>query len=445
MQILCPNCREALTLPHELLRKGVARTACPSCNFPFVARLGTPATDGSARRDPTLPIYLEGVTSSAANVEAAGEIGVKLPAMMPADTRTRVVLDDSLKLEIESVRGRRGDPSTPGWIAATTATMQPTTPSPSLLAETTDVRGDPTDPAVLPLDKLATDVSSHPDTLGPVEASPAPESAEYEALNPVRPLADRTKAVSATLTEPAGLSPSAARPLQLSPTAPAAGQVDPRSTTMRFPPGMDTSAPPDSLAPPPLSDPRAGSVARGIGLVVSVVVFGSIVFGLFVLSRNDWSLDPSRLDIMLDRALHGTSDPLPRELANLETSQPIVDLTKLADDRPVVTAEGVVKNTGSTVRRFIYLRAEIRQRDRVIASAEAPAGNLFRRAELGRLTKTTLASLINPAGRQGRNAKVEPGESVAYMVVFTDLPAGFVLAEHEVVARVSKAELNEGP
>jgi hypothetical protein len=75
------------------------------------------------------------------------------------------------------------------------------------------------------------------------------------------------------------------------------------------------------------------------------------------------------------------------------------------------------------------------------AKAEAPAGNVFSAEQLANLTKTSLASRWNPAGSDGKNAKLEPGQVEAYMVVLTDLPPDYSRATYSVAVTVSQAEL----
>ncbi len=76
---------------------------------------------------------------------------------------------------------------------------------------------------------------------------------------------------------------------------------------------------------------------------------------------------------------------------------------------------------------------------------EAPAGNVFSREQLSKLTKNKLAAKLNPAGRDGRNAKLEAGQSVAYMVVITTIPANYGPNKHTFSAEISQAELLHGP
>lgn len=412
MQIDCPNCKAPIQLPPKLMQVGVDRLSCEQCNFTFVARLGRPSTAEKHERDASLPIFLEGVKSSAAGQQTAGEIGTSRPAFIPADTKTTVVVDPDLKTEIEDYRSTNTAPkaeTNSGWVTASTERTEVEQRQPGLRNLQTEPMSDDSPEDVTERHEIAFD-------------------------------AHATNALHGVSTERTGSSSPAALLAHNIPAQPVAVLRNPRlspvsnaeSTVLN-----DFGA--SFVAQPPSHSSRA---ARAVGLLVSVVVLSTTLLALFVLYRNDWSFEISEFDQMVARAFSKQQPrALPPELAQLEVSKPIAELTYLKDGQPVVTAEGVVKNVGTQTRRFIYLRASIMRSQHVIATEEAPAGNLFNRSELSQLTKRRLQATLNPAGRQGRNARVEPGESVAYMVVITGLPPGFDLSQHKVVAEVSQAEM----
>jgi hypothetical protein len=181
---------------------------------------------------------------------------------------------------------------------------------------------------------------------------------------------------------------------------------------------------------------------------MTIVLVAGIGFSFFVLYKNDWSLDLANVGVMVDRAFGGGTSRASGDetLRGLEVSVPIVSEAELSDGTRVLTAEGLVKNNDTRARKFIYVRASLKDgHDRTVARAEAPAGNVFSKTRLAQLSPTKLRSSMNPAGRDGRNAKLEPGETVAYMVVFTAVPHDYSATEHEVEATVSEAELYAGP
>ncbi|MBW2530492.1 MAG: DUF3426 domain-containing protein, partial [Deltaproteobacteria bacterium] len=165
----------------------------------------------------------------------------------------------------------------------------------------------------------------------------------------------------------------------------------------------------------------------------------------------DWSLDVADLGGMFDRAFGGGEQrvDVPDELRGLEVDQPdrpIVEQAKLSDGTPVLTVQGVVKNNDTRTRRFVYVKVTLLDNHgRKVTSVEAPAGNVLSAAQLAELSSRRLRSSINPAGRDGSNARLEPGQSVAYMVVITTVPHDYSPTEHSVRAEVSQAELFLGP
>lgn len=444
MQISCPNCKAPLELPPGLLKTGVARVSCARCLFAFVARLGSPAALEKLDRDPTLPIYLEGVKSSSAKSETAGEIGAATPAFIPADTKTTIVIDPALEQDIAEHRS--------GWISAPTEESVIDSETAALLG----LRTRPMDPDddSLAASATETEVAMMPPL--PPDASSEDTAradlASFECYAPIdspvrtgHPLAAGHAPLGAGGTAPSGGRPAfapgkplaaAERPFPAAIPAPAAARLPPIGD-------HDPTLAQDFRRFQP-AHPLQSKPVRVLSMLVTLVVFSCIGFALFVLYQNDWSFDLSNFDKMLSRALGEPAEALPPEIDKLEVSLPIADLTRLAGGEPVVTAEGVIKNVGTKTRRFIYVRAQIKRGSRVVASAEAPAGNLFKRAELAQLTRKQLHASLNPAGQQGRNARIEPGESVAYMVVIWDLPPDFLLSEHEIVADVSQAEIYEG-
>jgi hypothetical protein len=459
MQIDCPNCKAPISLPPKLMQIGVARLDCARCAFTFVARLGSPSSSDREDRNPDLPIYLEGVKSSSAAQETAGEIGPRRPAFIPADTRTTVVIDGELKREIE--RHRTSEQGITGsharqWVSAATDRTQLPRPAAGLedmqtLTSADESEGERTaespisaDSSPLPPVETEPDNAGQPSTAARNTRS---ESAEFECYAPVdSPLRSASLAplpqANATPRTRAAVGTISTSPM--APTSAPAANLDVYSATAPTFATGDQTLPHEFDAAFPAHRATPGRALRVLGMLISISIFACIVLALFVMARNDWSFDLSNLDRMLAHAFSGEAiEELPPEIAQLEVSSPIAELTQLKDNVPVVTAEGVVKNVGTRTRRFIYLRASVKRNRHVIAIEEAPAGNLFSRAELAQLTKRRLQASLNPAGRQGRNARVAPGESVAYMVVITGLPNGFDLSQHRVVAEVSQAELTD--
>jgi hypothetical protein len=195
-----------------------------------------------------------------------------------------------------------------------------------------------------------------------------------------------------------------------------------------------------------LSPPRPGGATKAIGFLMLLVFLVGGPFLLFVLYRNDWSLDLANFGTMVQRAFGSQAPkrPASRELRGLELTppEPIVAEAKLSTGERALLVQGVVKNNDTRTRRFIYVRVWLLDaRGQKVLSAEAPAGNLFSKEQLAGLDRTSIQSHLNPGGSDGRNQRVEPGQTVAYMVVLSGLPPGFSLAEYTATAEVSQAEL----
>jgi hypothetical protein len=128
-------------------------------------------------------------------------------------------------------------------------------------------------------------------------------------------------------------------------------------------------------------------------------------------------------------------------MRGLEVTKPVVRRTLLKDQRPVLTATGLVHNKGTSAKRYIYVRASLMEGRHTRATGEAPADNVFKDAQLRELSSARLPSKLNPGGFLGRNGKIGPGQSVAYMVVLTNIPRDYNIEDFQVKASISRAEL----
>jgi hypothetical protein len=168
----------------------------------------------------------------------------------------------------------------------------------------------------------------------------------------------------------------------------------------------------------------------------------SVAIFLFMLAKNDWSMGQ----------LFGNPPPPQHrgdELRGLKVDQPdspITERAKLSSGEQVLAVQGVVSNDDHLPRMYVYVRVTLKDaHGRSVTTAESPAGNIFSKEQLATMSKSQLASTINPAGRDGRNAKLVGGQTVAYMVVITNLPRDYSSSKYSVHAQVSKAELYDGP
>ena len=166
------------------------------------------------------------------------------------------------------------------------------------------------------------------------------------------------------------------------------------------------------------------------------------LFFFFVLIRNDWSLDVAHLDTMLNRAFGLESDkPATDELRGLLVSLPVIKAARLSSGDAVIMAQGLVKNNDTRPRRFIYVKVTISRHGTDVASSSAPAANIFTSEQLAKMTKAGMLGRIVSRGQDGSNARLEPGQSVDYMVVITKVPPDFSPTRYSAEARVTEAEV----
>ena len=472
MNVPCPKCQVAFQVPDEVMTRGVAHVTCQKCSFKFVIRLGDP---GNATRPeeppPGAPLELgEGVKTSGAASSASGEIGAARPRFIAAQTSTSIRVDPGFAEEINQIAaGQTPLAARPTPLDPTPVQPAPAEPTPAepLAAQPTATEPaerstvePPTEPGE-PLAQTPTEVEPSPE--GTVE--PSPEGAPSpEGTAPVQ-TGSEAAPQPAAVQQPAALASTSdgfeAFHAINAPVIPPPGADVPAAPVMATHQVMHpayqhplvmviTPQDPDAWNTTQL-EPSPNRGMRALGLFMTLVLSVAALLFFFILYRNDWSLDLANFDKIMGRAF-GTESPrsnVPDELRGLQVDQPtspIVEQAKLSDGQPVLTIQGVVRNNDTRTRRFVYVRATLKDiHNRTVTSIETPAGNVFTVEQLASMTRSRLASSINPAGRDGSNARLEPGQSVAYMVVVTTVPHDYDPTRYSVVAEVSQAELYEGP
>lgn len=226
------------------------------------------------------------------------------------------------------------------------------------------------------------------------------------------------------------------------------GNLNMSSGLNAFPMGI-TSA--ESISPPLLgaqadwpqpASPTENKGMKVVGLFMSLMLLlGSFSF-LYILYQNDWSLDFANFGAMVDRALgknpHQQLEPV---MQGLEVSPPTVTETDLATGERVLVVQGNVTNKSERARKYIYVKALIKDRHgRTMGSEEAPADNIFTKEQLAKFSKTQFVAHFNPAGQQKRNMKLDPGQSIPYMVVLTTLPADYSAEKYLITTELSQVE-----
>lgn len=442
MQVGCPNCGQDVAVPESLMTTGVARVSCDNCSRPFVIRVGEPNEDSSEHPAPAEKVELDGVTDSASTSSTAGEIGAKAqPAFIDSETRSSIKLSPELVAAAEQLQA------------------SPTVVDGALSVVLTEADSD----APTGFEAFG-QVEAPPSSTAPAPAAPAPAVVDASRV-PTMPEQDISAFASPATAGAAPPQQAAASAQPMAQAGMVQGAYAPQPTGAMPPPGYAPpgygqpgwgpgAAPPQQMGPgyamPGMADPydlqpRESRAVRVIGMSMLLLITLALAFGLFVLARNDWRLDFSNLDRMLERALGGDAPTATRDSPReqLSVSEPALARHQFLDGSKVLAATGVVRNLRGAAKRYVYVRAELRQGDLIVASARAPAGNVFTRDELATMDKESLYSLSNPAGKSGRNAKIAVGGSVEYMVVFTKLPHDYAPSKYKVVTRVDSVEAHE--
>ncbi|MCC6750267.1 MAG: hypothetical protein IT371_21560 [Deltaproteobacteria bacterium] len=417
MRIPCPKCKALLEVAEELMRSGVLKTTCPTCTFAFVLRLGEAAPPKAIATEPALQRG-PGLKSSGSRVSAAGEIGGGASPVVPRQTLTTVVVDPEL--------GDVGPPIQRVTTVPVEGALRPVT--------------------TLPEDQPLLSAATMPE-VETLVASPSTSAAEASP-SASRPLPVTLPDLPALTEDPPELpeavrggAPSAAPSAPVAPTP--SPTVVPAAPTPALPAAVPLPA--WTLPPPQVSVAAEGSgVGRAFGLLVLLLGGSGVLFSLFVLYRNDWSLDLGNLRGMLHRALGDKPRAAP-ELEGLTLSPPIAREVRLAGGQRALILEGAIKNDGAVPRRYIYVRGLLRRSGLTVIRREIPAGNVFAAEQLGKLSPDGLEARLNPAGSDGRNARLTIGQSVAYMVVLAPLPEDYAPERYDVAAEIARAELCDPP
>ncbi|MBK8481577.1 MAG: hypothetical protein IPL40_10425 [Proteobacteria bacterium] len=493
MQVACPQCRAHLVLDGAEPQAGVQGLTCARCGFAFAVNVvaavaaNAPTAPGlpAAGRLPALvPTLASAPKTSFQAEQAAGVIGAPGTSVHRIDTTSSVVVDPLLQEEQAASSGLEPSEQPVGagggsWRRAAMEAVTQEIRVPEALAQLPTVQASApgeVSAAALVTTPTQTDptlqaVGKGAEALAPLVTEPESGGPEQQALGgPSQDDAGGVPlAVLAALgaTAPRG-GQGAARPwLRERATAPDHPGVVPVAT----PPLLTSASGPGRLGPPEgcYSDPEfdlamgietdataelrpewrreAPRGLRPFGAAMLLLGLAAAALALFVLARNDWTLDVGRFGRMLTRAF-GSEEPANPLLAELRLTGPATEVAALADQPRVLLVRGTVENGSPVARGFVYVRAWIERGGVIVASAEAPLDNVFTVAELSRLSARGLRGAINPAGRERRNARLGPGEVVPYMVVLTPLPPGLAAAEEQsvrvAISRVEPFEARPG-
>lgn len=412
MEIACPNCRSSVPVPSELMQRGVARIVCEDCEFSFTMRLGEPADSKQSEeeRDPLKPVEVEGMKHSGAISATAGEIGAESKNFVPAMTRTSIKLSPELLAMIAEDEEKQ----THLQDGHAKAFVESITPPPN------ESKSDPIN-AVSSTQQESNNNNDTFESYGEVSATMS-TPVSREPLQQLTPLA---------------ITPSNSSPSHLS--APFQNVLPSSSQVVTEPLSTIDS---DALQNYDLAPPRESAAVQTIGKIMFFSIIALLLFGLFVLIRNDWTLDFQNLDKMMNRAFGGQKEESTQEF---EISSPSLEEVILADKKKALVAKGLLKNLSSKTKRYIYVQATLFEGSLPLNIQSTPAGNLFSKEELKKLTFVQLNSRINPAGRNGRNAKLLPQASIDYMIAFPLQDKTFNPNKHRVTIKILSSETYQGP
>ena len=453
MQVACPNCKNGVEVSDDELRKGVAKASCAMCDFAFVIRLGDPnAAKKSRRRRPTDRAWrqrAQGFKSAGSASSVAGEIGgASSPKFVGADTVHAVKMDPEFEQEIARIRAEEDARDT---VAQPDGGIDPFKTIPMDMGDMEEVEDDPA--VNPPLSPVPTDggIQSAPPPLSLVPTDGGIQSASPPAEQaPPQPMVGQVPPA-------AGQVPVAGQVPPATGQVPVAGQVPPAAEQPAGPFAMHAtdahtqlhgqSFPtffiPDEVAYEyELYPPEESPAMRVVGVVMTVVITLGLLLGLFVVARNNWSLDMDNADRMVRRAFGVDSPDRTRrdELRGLEADAPKIS-TITMDGEKVLVARGTVRNNDTRPRRFLYVKVSLRRYGHVTTHAEGPVANVFSDEELAEMTPRKLLARSNPAGQKGENANVAGGAKLPYLVVITRVPVDYTPDKYRAVAEVSRAEL----
>ncbi len=500
MQIACPKCKINIQVPPEVTQKGVSRVQCERCEFSFIIRLGEPGQTKPLKNDePKEP--LKGVKASGASTSFAGEIGTKETTFKAQETQVTIKVDPELQaesrieterheqlkheqLKIEATKVSSSDPTEPELSESspsdmdtspifTPPVMEGTEDAPSTIPDISEGAGLDTSVATSGgIARVSSDAHAAPmgiplpelpeDLLQPVPGVP---SAAFSASSAESLSTDHV----VTISQGIQISPMAegggaqgGQEIYASPvangsgfaTGPNAGSgvtemiYTPQGTFTVFGTGTQDPSMAAGEGEDPwegMLEPTGGKKLTALGLLITVILVLSTLVFFFILHQNNWSLDLANFSGMIDRSLgrepRQQVDQLRRGLV---LTPPIVEEAKLASGERVVIAKGAIKNTDTRARKFIYVRALLKDNHgRNVVSDEAPAGNMFTEEQLAQLVKSRLMANMNPAGRDGSNAKLEAGASIGFMVIITDVPESYSSSKYMVSVEISQVEFFE--
>jgi predicted Zn finger-like uncharacterized protein len=192
--------------------------------------------------------------------------------------------------------------------------------------------------------------------------------------------------------------------------------AEPEAKPAETPPPESVAAPAAPPKPKKTKPPKKG-VSKSLVFLLVIVILGGIGYGAY------YALNKSGIEIpfLSDYLKPKVDDPGNLKLTTYDISSKFIDNTSAGK---LFVVSGKVKNGYSENRGMITLAGKIFSTGKVVVNQERVyCGNIMSDLELANLEWDKIKSrLSNRLGDNRSNVKVEPGQSIPFMVVFSNLP-----------------------
>jgi predicted Zn finger-like uncharacterized protein len=439
MIVVCTSCKAKFRIPDEKVGPKGAKVRCSKCKTVFVVKreaeapapAAPPAADpfAAAAPSPAEPDPFAAATdpfapgvSSQPLASPRGDLFAEAAAAPGEITATHLAVTDLS--DLAGVRGATG-----GGPMALAPPLPPARPPPipdlAPAAEVPSVAPPPLPGAAAPFlggdsglsleesTSAGTQIPGASDFAGfdPLESQLAPDAGEsglelggdlFQAVPPEPPTSPE---ITTEVDEP--------EPPKLSRTAHAAR---PPAAAVR-PAAADGAA-----APEPVADMGRGRLRSLLVNSLSLVALLLVTVGLLMLSRGEGTLAQRLLG-------RGEGAPAPVVAAQVTNG-----LYETAHGRKLLFVRGTVRSQSPVPLGPVVVRAEIVLGDQVVARAEGIAGAVPTPEELAAVAGQEDVERLRAALAPRSRREIQPGESVPFLLTFTDYPPDLGEARFRVIA-----------
>jgi hypothetical protein len=175
--------------------------------------------------------------------------------------------------------------------------------------------------------------------------------------------------------------------------------------------------PPATRAAPPKPQPVKKGVSKSLIFLLIIVILGGGGYGTYYLLKQN-NID---IPFLSDYLKPKVTDPGNLKLTTYDINSKFVDNANIGK---LFVISGKVKNGYAENRGMVTLAGKIFSTGKVLANQEKVyCGNIMSDLELANLEWDKIkARLSNRLGDNRSNVKIEPGQSIPFMVVFSNLP-----------------------